>query len=170
MDTTGEPGPAPGGGVSPKKGHLSCTEERRSKREKEKRKREVESVTARGKAQDNELRSRGSGGGACPQQVAGCGQAFGRGVMASQSGALGLPVGLARLQWHGGRASQPSLTHASRAVLVGLEAPAAALVAAAAVPAVGVDADRLVPGADEGELFALICVCKQKGLGVRQWG
>ena len=32
----GGPGPAPSGGVSPKKGHLSCTEkETRSKREKE---------------------------------------------------------------------------------------------------------------------------------------
>lgn len=50
------------------------------------------------------------------------------------------------------------LSHASCAILVWLKAPAAALVAAAAVPTIGVDADGLVPGTDEGELSALICV------------
>lgn len=101
--------------------------------------------------------SQGARGWAAAWQLAGYGQALGgRGATASQGGASGL---------HRVRASPPSLTHASRAVLVGLEAPAAALVAAAPVPAVGVDADGFVPGTDEGELGALVHVCGQRGLG-----
>lgn len=148
--------------------HREGKKEQERKRE---RKREGESVTAQREAQDEQIRSRGAGGWAATRQVTGCGQAFGRGAIASQGGTLGLlAVGLARLLWHGVRASQPSLTHASCAVLVGLKAPAAALVAAAAVPAVGVDADGLVPGADEGEPGTLVSVCKQRGLSVRQQG
>lgn len=71
--------------------------------------------------------------------------------------------------WHGVRVSQLLLTHASCAILVWLKAPAAALVAATAVPAIGVDADGLVPGTDEGEFSALICVCKRV-LSVRRLG
>jgi len=135
------------------------------------RKREGESVASQREVQDEQTWSQGGGGWAATQQVTGCGQAFGRGATASQDGASELlPTGSARLRGHGVRAPLPSLTHASCAVLVGLKAPAAALVAAAAVPAIGVDADRLVPGADKGELGALVRVCKRRGLSVKWLG
>lgn len=145
--------------------------EKEQERKRERKREGGVSGSSAGGAGRTDTEPEGGGGWAATWQVAGCGQAFGKGATPSQGGALGLlPTSLARLRWHGVRASQPSLTHASRAVLIGLKAPAAALVAAAAVPAIGVDADGLVPRADEGELDALIRVCKQRGLGVRWLG
>lgn len=55
----GGPGPAPGGGVSPKKGHLSCTEnEKRSRKERELG--DQQQVGGKGPA-DTEARSCGAG-------------------------------------------------------------------------------------------------------------
>lgn len=57
-----------------------------------------------------------------------------------------------------GTAPSRALTHAGRAVVVGLEALVASPLAAALVAAVGVSADGAVGGAHRGELGALVLV------------
>lgn len=86
----GGPRPAPSRGVSPKEGHLSCTEKEQER--KRERNREGESVGAQQEVQDKQTQSQGARGWAAAWQLAGCSEAFGRGS------ALGLLyTGLARL-------------------------------------------------------------------------
>lgn len=85
----GEPRPAPSRGISPKKGHLSCTEK---EQERKKRKRRGQWQLS---GRHRQTQNQGGDGWAAIRKVAGCGLAFVRGAVASQGGALGLmPAGI----------------------------------------------------------------------------
>lgn len=54
--------------------------------------------------------------------------------------------------------SRPSLTNTGCAILIGLKAAVAALVTAATVSTIGVDADGPVPWTHKGKFYALVHV------------